>query len=401
MSRDARPHLRALTGLRFVAAFAVLLYHGLSISRQWPVRLQSFVEAGHLGVGLFFVLSGFILTYTYHDALITGRATWREFIRARFARIYPVYLLSLFVALPPLFWFFARKGGRPRTDWLASVVAQYTTLVQAWNPRAACALNCPAWSLSVEAFFYLAFLLALPVVARWGVRRLFTVAAAAWALSIIPPLLYMALRPDRVVTATPDTVTPWLIALKYNPLLRFPEFVMGMVAGRLFLLHAGRPRRWHGVMEMGALAAIVLAMTYSRVVPYPVLHNGLLAPAFAALVYALAWGAGPLSRALSGRVMVRLGAASFGLYMLHVPLAAYMGRALMALDVGPLAPGWNFLLFVGVGVAVSLLVFTFIEEPARRWLAPRRAASADAGSPTTSVPEPREGVSARPASSTG
>ena len=181
MAAEGRPQLHALTGLRFVVAFQVLAYHALAPKAASPFWMRSLVGSGYVGVSLFFVLSGFVLTYTYHDALRDGTATRRAFLASRVARIYPVYLLSLAVALPPLFWLIASKGLRMDWGWFTQLVAMYAGLVQAWDPRRACVLNCPAWSLSDEAFFYLAFLFILPVVARWRLRGLLMAAAAAYA----------------------------------------------------------------------------------------------------------------------------------------------------------------------------------------------------------------------------
>ena len=365
---EGRPHLHALTGLRFVAAFQVLAYHGLALRADAPSWMRSLVGSGYVGVSLFFVLSGFVLTYTYHDSLRDGTATRRAFLAARVARIYPVYLLSLLAALPPLFWLVASKGVRMDGGWLAGMIGAYAGLVQAWDPRRACVMNCPAWSLSDEAFFYLAFLLVLPVLARWGVRRLVFAAAAAYALSLLVPVLYLALRPDGAIPADPQSLGRWLAVVKYNPLVRLPEFVMGVIAGRLFLLEGDAPRPWHARLELGAAAALLGVLLASVWIPYPLLHNGLLAPAFAALVYALARGAGPLSHALSTRVLVRLGEASFALYILHVPLLAWMARGYRTTGITPPAQPWHFAIFAAISIAVSLLVFAAVEEPGRRIL---------------------------------
>lgn len=367
---EGRPHLRALTGLRFVAAFQVLAYHALAPRAASPFWMRSLVGSGYVGVSLFFVLSGFVLTYTYHDALRDGTATRRAFVAARVARIYPVYLLSLLVALPPLFWLLASKGLRMDWGWFTQLVAAYAGLVQAWDPRRACVLNCPAWSLSDEAFFYLAFLFVLPVVARWGVRRLLFAAAAAYALSLLAPALYLVLRPDGGAgePVAAQTAGRWLSVVKYNPLVRLPEFVMGVVAGRLFLLEGNGTRPWHAWLEAGAVAALLALLLGSVWIPYPLLHNGLLAPVFAALVYALARGAGPVSRALSTRPVVRLGAASFALYILHVPLLAWLSRAYRVTETAPPPQPWHFAVQAALAVGVSLLVFAAVEEPGRRLL---------------------------------
>src|SRR4051794_29809514 len=101
MPRDARPPLRALTGLRFVAAMQVLLYHVYAPgSRGAPGWVRALVGSGYVGVGLFFVLSGFVLAYNYLEPMEAGRVSRREFWLARLARVYPVYLLGLVAGMP-------------------------------------------------------------------------------------------------------------------------------------------------------------------------------------------------------------------------------------------------------------------------------------------------------------
>ncbi|MDG4896139.1 acyltransferase family protein [Mesorhizobium sp. WSM4976] len=94
----AGSNLTQLTSLRFFAAVYVLAFHSVDINGA-PRLIANFVKNGYLGVSFFFLLSGFILTHSY-----VGRMPhWDDvgrFAVARFARIYPVYLLALAVALP-------------------------------------------------------------------------------------------------------------------------------------------------------------------------------------------------------------------------------------------------------------------------------------------------------------
>ena len=93
-----RPRLHALTTLRFFAALHVVLFHMrvIGILPGGPWWYQNFASIGFVGVNFFFVLSGFILVYTYDGPSLNVRRFWW----ARFARIYPAYILSLIVAAP-------------------------------------------------------------------------------------------------------------------------------------------------------------------------------------------------------------------------------------------------------------------------------------------------------------
>jgi len=173
----SRPRLPALTGLRAIAAFWVLMLHyGDAVTSGWPRALRHLFSSGFIGVDLFFVLSGFILSWNYLSddrSLPEGRrltegssltVTPKEFWRARAARILPVYYVSLALALPVFLLMQFQSGITPVAIRSAIVTAATTlTLTQAWVSPFSYLWNNPGWSLSVEVFLYLSF----PYVARW------------------------------------------------------------------------------------------------------------------------------------------------------------------------------------------------------------------------------------------
>src|SRR4029077_20783935 len=165
-------------------------------------------------VCLFFLLSGFILAYTYSE-LAPGIRNYAKFWEARFARIYPVYLLSLLLALP----------FQLHTLTLKSALA-VILMVQAWNPlhpEMNGAWNYPAWSLSVEAFFYLCFPFVQTRIASMSRRLLLLLGAVALLVCILchSPAQGLGIW-------NPGTVASTLIPL---PIVRFPEFFLGMIIG--------------------------------------------------------------------------------------------------------------------------------------------------------------------------
>lgn len=363
----ARPHLHALTGLRFFAALHVVGFH-LWRFDAWdaPVVVERFVRSGPVAVTLFFVLSGFVLTYTYADGtrLVT---TTRSFLWARFARVYPVYLLGLLLSFPVVLALWSRAGGGAEalTSELARGLAA-GLLVQAHHPDLALAWNPPAWSLSAEAFFYVLFPLLAPRVLACSRRSALVVGGVAVGVSLLASY-GLALAAD---AATDDRVQRLFVhAFKYHPLVRLPEFLLGVVAARLFLDERGPPRvpatAW--LVALASLVVVALGL-----VPYALWHNAFLAPLFALVVVALASGPTTVGRALSCRALVKLGEASYALYILHVPLLYWIA------GVGERRTGEKVLerpavalVSLVVIVALSRLVFVAVEAPLRRWL--RRA----------------------------
>jgi peptidoglycan/LPS O-acetylase OafA/YrhL len=385
-----RPQLDALTSVRFFAALHVVLYHSQSILASFlpgPRWLHNVIESGPVSVGLFFVLSGFILAYTHLGPPEEGRLRRRPFWVARFARVYPVYFLGLVVAAPLAVRGFLRGGATP--VWFAAVLANVLELVQAWSPQFALAWNAPGWSLSAEAFFYLLFPFVAPKLWPLRGRGLLLALLVFWGLAQVAPALYALAPPGGWLggrgpppafwTAAMNGLpyvrweTPWYALIQYNPLTRLPEFLFGVALGRLYLLHdapARYPAAW-SLAAAGAAAALlaVLAGASAALRHSLFFHNGLLTPLYGVLVYGLARSRRTaLSGALSLRPLVVLGEASYALYILHVPLLDILTEIGRHLPSGSVPALPFFAAYLGAALLASLVVLRRVEEPARRLL---------------------------------
>lgn len=147
------PRLDQLTSLRFFAAFAVLFYHTAFIfslaNEPWHSLALTIFDQGYSGVTFFFILSGFILSHTYQDALVSGRVTAKKYILLRMARIFPLHwVMAAILILHPF-----------NTDARPSEVILNLMLLQSWSPdiHYIFSLNGVSWTLSAELFFYCAF----------------------------------------------------------------------------------------------------------------------------------------------------------------------------------------------------------------------------------------------------
>ncbi len=362
-----RPEILPLTSIRCVAAIEVVLLHTLfelggKSAEALPGVVTGVLTRGGQAVSFFFVLSGFILAYTYCDADSGLRGTPVKFWRARFARIYPLYLLAFLVDAPRVISFFLASA----TSLMGALVKlgvaglAYLTLLQSWHPRVSNTWNTPGWSLSTEAFFYAVFPALLALSKPWSARRLAIAALGLWALPIIG---YTIVDRAHLVDLTGASAqTFW----RSFPPLRVPEFALGVAAGRLLL--AGRlPADQRGLGWAGALALLLILVLplCDRVLPATIVEMTLGAPLFALAILAVASGALPTPRWLSGSKLVLLGRASYAVYILHQPFkTVFMGIARWA---GLAAPSPALLVsFLGSLELVCIGLFLWFEDPLRR-----------------------------------
>jgi len=376
----ARPRLPAITALRFFAAFHVALFHinemGALGGPRW---FKSFAAIGYVGVSFFFVLSGFILVYTYAGREINLRNFWQT----RFARIYPAYLFSLLLSFP-FFYYGALKMHVPFFAFseqhfaLASVLV--LLLLQSWIPAAALAWNSVAWSLSVEAFFYAVFPFALAKYSKLSRTALWALIPACWVAGLAISGGYLLFRPAGMPYVISANYTSAVQFVKFFPVARLPEFLMGMACGFLFLRSKLNPMLALPLVGLGLLGVAATTVA-SRFVPYLLVHTAMSAPAFAALVFGIAlqpsWAGW-----LNNRALVLFGNASYSFYLLHTMFVWPFFHNMRTQAVRNQG-------FIGIGLwlvmmlTISSLVYRFIEEPARRKLRPHKK---DISTPVVALP---------------
>jgi len=384
--------LPSLTGLRWVAALLVFGTHvaGLGLAARSAstgtgtstdggsvtarILTAVFGPGGPVGVSCFFILSGFVLTWSVRPDDSAG-----TFWRRRFAKIYPLYALTSLLGMLAL----ATALGLPGPK----VLLAQALMVQSWVPSQhySLAMNPVTWSLSCEAFFYLCFPALLLLLAGARTRTLRVVAAGAVAVPFVVPWLAGRLFTlgfpvtGELVDTTPygGPFQGWVA--NTLPATRLAEFVLGIVVAVLV-----RRGEWAGP-RLPVAAALCLAgyAATHAVGGYPQLVCVTVVP-LALLVGALAEAdlAGRRSP-LRGRVMVRLGEASYAFYLIHFLVVMGLGLQLKPLLAAarlsadrdaPLA-WWQvsaaFVLLLGVSLALAWLLHRRVELPLMRRLRPR------------------------------
>ncbi len=363
-----RGRVAGLDGLRGLAALYVVVFHCWLLNfRGFPVNhgpvWLGWLLYGHLAVVFFFVLSGFSL------AIPPARNGWRlggtaRFARRRAWRILPPYWAALVFSLAVAWAITPQPHSGPPTG---RTVVVYGLLLQ--DVFEAPLPNGAFWSISVEAGMYLVLPLLLLIRRRVG--------AAAVLAAVTVPVIMVGLLVPRVSATSPvdklTGLTPQLV----------PLFAIGML-GAGIIAASDRVRRlpWQWLAALAATPVLVLMLGKGTV--WTVHHyfwlDLAIAPAMALLLAAVATGRpGPLVWLLATRPVRSLGAMSYSLYLIHLPIVVVITRRIATPHAAPGLP--RFWITLALAVPVSLLtarlfaaIFEFPFQRHRSWAALRAAA---------------------------
>jgi peptidoglycan/LPS O-acetylase OafA/YrhL len=376
-SRPARPapRLDALTGLRFWFAFLVVMHH--SLQHWFGSGVYPVADFGYIGVDFFFVLSGFVLTWSWRPELRARRFWWN-----RFARIWPLHLTTLVAAVV----FVADQIDEPGPVGTAANVL----LVQAWFPEKSTyfSYNAVSWSLSCEVFFYLSFPLLVVLLARLSTPALARAVGAVVGVLLLYPCLFS-------LTVAPRDPSGWEWTTYVIPAWRLGQFVVG-IAAALALRRGWRPPVRGGAALAGAAVVTGLLLGYGLHLGHlpnrPLIEVGgtvVVAGVICGVAHDEIRGR---RRVLASRLMVELGAASYALYLVHALFYGWVVAHWPRVGSGGMrVAGWSA--YAAGAVALALLLHHVVEVPAERWLRGRRWRALDGARETT--PQPRELVGSR------
>ncbi|HVV84411.1 MAG TPA: acyltransferase [Kofleriaceae bacterium] len=354
------PFVPALTGVRAFAALWVMLLHLTEVTSvllpDRAARAFGFVAwPGALGVDVFFVLSGFIISYNYEAKFATSFELRRYlgFLRARLARIYPVHLVLLVALVVVVRGLHVQPGGHiDPARWSTEQLVESFVLVQAWIGHTG-AWNAVSWSISSEWLAYLLF----PAMVR-AARAIVRLGGAA----LVAAVLALALVPGAQTTLEKAVPSVPIVP----PVQIVVEFLLGCVMYQLYRQRraAGGPAAHPGwlLAAIVAGAAVLFRLGASQ---------WWIVPLVPPMILGLAYGAGRLTRIFAHPVMVYGGKISFALYMTHYlwiwvmhylfPLSTLVTASL------PVRVGWVLAHALPMPF-IAAATYHLVEEPARHWL---------------------------------
>jgi len=335
--------LRALTGVRGIAAWFVVFYHiRLSIA-ELPIPVRDVFAKGYLAVDFFFLLSGFVIWLTWSDRIRAGgAASIPRFLQKRIARIWPLHLVTLggAVALALLL----RATGRSDPQFVFPELPLHVLLLQNWGFTRHLAWNDPAWSISAELGAYLLFPL-LVMAVDW--RRLPSVVLVAIAGALLIGL-HLVMNAPTLGTDIP----------RYGLLRCLTEFTTGSIVCALWL--RWRDLNWAPIGA--ALLAVLLAGICTAGAP-----ETLIVPAlFAAILLLLALTAGRQGNPFELKWTHYLGEISYATYLGHFILWKAF-KLVFVTDATAVSPA-KIALYLSLVLLASIALYHLIERPAQRWL---------------------------------
>lgn len=355
----------SLTGVRGVAAVWVALLHGSGYVPTEAVlgrAITNWISSGWLGVDLFFVLSGFVISYVHQsDFSRLDTEGWWRFLKLRLARIYPAHFVATLVLVPLVL----------SAKWLSvytfnpETSAQYDLpkllyslmLLNGWGFPESVGWNAPSWSVGSEWFAYLLF----PALA-WVLNRMRSPwAHAGLALAVLAAMIGLAISHNDMQT---------YMAGQSLTLARVSsEFMIGCALQNLY-----RGLRAHLAFDALALLALA-AVFFLGASSLPDFYDFLMIGVFAALIFGLSLSCGPAAALFSSAPLLYLGRISYSVYLIHSTVLMVIHQALLRILPAGLGERTTVAVFTVVYVAGFLaaghLLYSLVEQPARTRL--RRA----------------------------
>ena len=384
----------ALDGLRAFAILAVIAYHCSFDQRGLNVW------GGWLGVDLFFVLSGFLITtLLLREHQRFARVSLRSFYMRRVLRLYPLIVVSLLVATFTMVWLQGSSGARTHPVGIAAIAFYFVNWADLWHRSApVMGLFSHFWSLSIEEQFYVVWPVVVIVALRWRHRYLALLTLSAGLATAIAltrsrmvwtayrwqrhnPYAYGLLGAHRTQAWNTWYLSSWyhgdgllvgcclavLLVLRTKPFGRSARISLtvaafGAAGGLLWIGHlASKHQQWPPIASLGMPAfEVCAAILVAHLVVTPV---------------------GTMARGLSWRPLVWTGRRAYGLYVIH-PVAL----VLVQRELGHRG-GWPIVAALATAFGLAALSYRFIEQPAlrlKRRFTPanteaRRAAGATSG----------------------
>ncbi len=360
-------YIANLTPLRGIAALMIVVFHFEELLARFVKPENSMlIRKSYLMVDLFFIMSGFVLLHVYGESFSTifKKADFFKFLRARFARLYPLHLFTLLLAIA--FFLSSNSPANPVNN--PAAIPTHLLLLQSFGIHSIFTWNVPSWSISAEWWCYMLFPLIVLMLSKNNKTVFLLIILSA---SIYFSILYLLPRTNPFMPAAP---VPHNLDVTYD--YGFLRGLAGFMAGMVtYILY--QQRKLNQIFSKDIVGIIVVGITLFA------LHRGvndiIYIPLFMLVVLGIGANTGIIHKIFMVRPLQYLGTISYSIYLMHgllifliaVPLVLGMGYAYKG--PGSLTlPFWTGLgicsIFLLAVVGVSSITYFFIEKPCRKWI---------------------------------
>jgi peptidoglycan/LPS O-acetylase OafA/YrhL len=371
--------LPPLTGLRFFAAFFIFVGHATPMMLKLTPNPQQVINVTNcfleVGMELFFVLSGFVIHYNYADVgRLPSSQNIARFYIARFARIYPLYLLFLVIQLV---W---HQGNLRALIFYLGLTQSWVYMIIKGVPLIGHMSASITWSISTEWFFYCLYPIVAWLLAMTRHRLTAALAITALALLGLVQAVFIYWHGQEVnavaqaVWGTPgvDSFHGWLLA--YSPVGRLPPFLIGIATAHIFMTVYHRPvgesERRCGIIVLTLALACAITMCGAQSMVSRYINSVALfvyPMSIAVIIFCCARYRSLFAAVLSVPLLIVCGDASYSIYLFHL-------MVLEVTNVQDILPWtWYDVLYVGlrfaaaavITIAFSIVMYRAYESPAR------------------------------------
>ena len=339
--------IEQITFTRFIAAISIVIFHFGTDVFPFNNQLGSFFfKQGNLTVSYFFILSGFVMIIAYGNKLEINIS---EYIKSRFARIYPAYILAILIGF--VFIITAHSALIDYSGIILNILA-----IQSWIPGKALSFNSAGWSLSVEIFFYSIFPFLLIMYKKINYSTLIIPILLFWIISQIVLHLFIY---SHFYQGFPSKSHDFIF---YFPIMHLNEFSIGNLAGLFFINKLTDKNRNY---DLHILFIFLIFLFVLKFFPADVnFHNGILAVFFVPLMLLISLNTGKITSISNKKLMIYLGEISYGIYIFQFPIYCWTNQLLNYLQID--SSIIKFYVPLIVLIFVSGISYTFIEAPLRK-----------------------------------
>jgi peptidoglycan/LPS O-acetylase OafA/YrhL len=349
--------LKPLTSFRFFFALMVFSCHlhfvknGDSPALLWLYHVV--LKEGYIGVSFFFILSGFIITYTYKDKFLNNTITFKNFIIARIARLYPLHFLTLLIAIPLTF----KELFINNQEWIKKLFANIFLIQSFFNDTGYFhSFNGLSWSISDEMFFYIMFPFLILIIFRKNISFI--------SNSLIIIVLFLIVIYLMDIPHPADYHRVFFIF----PITRLADFCVGIILCKIYLsVDLSNSRLNFSWLEGSVLITFFLFLACRNFIELKYRYSVYYWLPMGLMIFVFAYQKGGISKILSKQFFVTLGEISFGFYLYHLLVYNYFCALNSRFLHMQSSIGITIVCLIAT-LIISYLSYFYYEKPLNQWL---------------------------------